>query len=303
MRHRYIRLFLFSGISVLLLPLFFYVWLCLLRPPQTDVEQMLFQGIVYQRVTRSTPRPVMMHIVTVDLETPEIKALVTPGMPRPSGRGMQTRAQTTSEFLNKHKLQLAINANYFHHFYEKTPWDYYPKSGDPSYPVGDAISNGRRYSRPQKNSPVFCIAANNRAQILESEKCPKGTDQGVAGNLVLVNHGKPVISNVKDDKPYARVAIATNREGTKLWLIAVDGKQPFYSEGVTLAELTNIFTDLGVYAALNLDGGGSTTLVMATDAGSKVLNAPIHTHIPMRERPVGNHLGFYVNFSTSLKVK
>jgi len=50
---------------------------------------------------------------------------------------------------------------------------------------------------------------------------------------------------------------------------------------------------LGAVTALNLDGGGSSTMVISTPAGARVLNAPIHTRIPMRQRPVGNHLGLY----------
>lgn len=57
--------------------------------------------------------------------------------------------------------------------------------------------------------------------------------------------------------------------------------------------VTKIFQDLGVYSALNLDGGGSTTLVTETASGITPLNAPIHTKIPMRERPIANHIGFY----------
>jgi hypothetical protein len=51
--------------------------------------------------------------------------------------------------------------------------------------------------------------------------------------------------------------------------------------------------ELGAYKALNLDGGGSTTLVVADSGGTRSLNSPIHTRIPMRQRPVANHLGFY----------
>ena len=78
-------------------------------------------------------------------------------------------------------------------------------------------------------------------------------------------------------------------------MIVVDGKQPLYSEGVTIAELTGIVQSLGAYTALNLDGGGSTTLVMTKNGKPKLLNAPIHTKLPMHERPVANHLGFYAD--------
>jgi len=293
MLHRYqyiLRFLLFAGASLLLSPVIFYGILCTLRPPRTVQEQQLFQGIAYKRDILSQPRPVTIHIVSIDLSAPGVKVLTTPGMPRSSGR--ETTARTTSEFLREFKLQLAINANFFHHFEENYPWDYYPHSGDPSFPIGEAISNGHRYSKGERNKPALCFAKNNQAEILASGTCPDGTIQSVAGDRLLVTNGKPNDTQLAKDKPYPRVAAAIDKQGKKLWLIAIDGKQPLYSEGVTIVELTKIVTDLGAETALNLDGGGSTTLVMGSDR-AKVLNAPIHTRIPMRERPVGNHLGFY----------
>ena len=52
---------------------------------------------------------------------------------------------------------------------------------------------------------------------------------------------------------------------------------------------------LGVDKAMNLDGGGSSTLVATKEGGLKILNAPYHTRIWMRERPIANHLGIYVH--------
>lgn len=72
----------------------------------------------------------------------------------------------------------------------------------------------------------------------------------------------------------------------------IDGKQPFYSEGATLQKLAKIAVELGSDRALNLDGGGSSTLAIKQAENVHILNAPIHTKIPMRERPVANHLGF-----------
>ncbi|MFQ4143665.1 phosphodiester glycosidase family protein [Chlorogloeopsis sp. ULAP02] len=284
-----------AGTSLLLLPLILYSSLHFLRPPQTEKEQVLFRGIVYKRYARFTPRPRIIHIVSVDLTVPGVKPLVTPGMPPGSDR--ETSASTTSEFLREFKLQLAVNGSYFHHFEEKTPWHYYPRSGDPSHPLGEVISNGYRYSKTEGGWRVLCFSQSNRAQIFDSGKCPVDTIQAIAGSKILIERGKPKVEFLQDsnDKPYPRMAVAIDKEGKKLWLITVDGKQPLYSEGVKISELTDIVMDLGAYTALNLDGGGSTTLVMATRQGAKVLNAPIHTKLPMRERPVANHLGFYAN--------
>ncbi len=239
-----------------------------------------------------TARPVIAHIINIDLSVPGVKVLVTP--PQAIDKN-NTRAQTTSQFLQKFKLKLAVNANYFHPFREKTPWDYYPHDGDITYSIEQAISNGKHYSKADANWGVLCISPNNRAQILDTGDCPKNTFQGVAGKDVFIKNGKPLKSDSEPDKPYPRVAVATNKQGNILWLIAIDGKQPLYSEGATIAELTRIVQGLGAYTALNLDGGASTTLVMSKNNKPKLLNAPIHTKLPMRERPVANHLGFYAD--------
>ena len=56
-----------------------------------------------------------------------------------------------------------------------------------------------------------------------------------------------------------------------IWLIAVDGRFPGEAEGMTIAELTDLCKKLGLTEALNLDGGGSTTLWTLTGG---VLNHP-----------------------------
>ena len=290
----YLNKFIFTTATgfLLLLPLILYGWGCFSRPSQTDLEEKLFKGIVYKRKFGLTARPVIAHIINIDLSVPGVKVLVTP--PQAIEKN-NTRAQTTSQFLQKFKLQLAVNANYFHPFRENTPWDYYPHNGDITYSIGQAISNGKRYSKADANWGVLCISPNNRAQILDTGNCPNNTLQGVAGRGVFIKNGKPLKSDSEPDKPYPRVAVATNKQGNILWLIAIDGKQPLYSEGATIAELTRIVQGLGAYTALNLDGGGSTTLVMSKNNQPKLLNAPIHTKLPMRERPVANQLGFYAD--------
>jgi hypothetical protein len=75
------------------------------------------------------------------------------------------------------------------------------------------------------------------------------------------------------------------------WLVTVDGRQPGFSEGASLDELADIFISLGARDAINLDGGGSTTMVVESANGHLVLNRPILTGVPGRERPSANHLG------------
>ncbi len=285
-------LFLVIAITLLILPLLLYTQFHFRRPPGTNIEIPLFQGIDYYRQARTNPRPYMLHVVSIDLTVPGIKVMVTPGLS--NSNEWKTNARTTEAFLKEFKLKLAVNASYFFPFQEHTPWDFYPHSGDKTNVVGQAISESLVYSPAQSKWPVICFNSNQKAQIIESGKCPKDTVNGVAGRPILVANGVPVsLDDFANDKPYARLAVAIDKLGTKLWLIVIDGKQPFYSEGVTLAELSKIVVELGADRALNLDGGGSTTLVIADGSSARLLNAPIHTKLPMRQRPVANHLGFY----------
>jgi Phosphodiester glycosidase len=293
---------LIAGTILLSLPLLMYGWGHFRRPLRSEEKRELFRGIVYQRLIESNPRPLVIHLVTIDLNTPGIKPFVTPdienlGDGNKSSIDNETKARTTVEFVKEFPVQLAINGSYFHPFKEVTPWDYYPHSGDRTKVLGQTISNSKIYSSQKKSWYVLCFSNNNQAQIPGDEKCPENTIQGLAGDEILIYRGQSKTSANPKDKPYPRVVAATDKEGKKLWLVLVDGKQPLYSEGITKVELSKFLKNLGVYTALNLDGGGSTTLVVANpekNRNPKTLNAPIHTKIPMRDRPVANHLGFYI---------
>jgi hypothetical protein len=63
-------------------------------------------------------------------------------------------------------------------------------------------------------------------------------------------------------------------------MVAVDGRQET-SVGMTLEELAEAMISLGAYEAMNLDGGGSTALVV----GDSIVNRPSDAS---GERPVGN---------------
>lgn len=264
-----------------------FVVIHLLRPPRTDRTIELFRGVSYVRQARSTPRPLMIHVVEINLRTPGIGLLVTPG---DSSKGLEVTARTTFEFLAEFDLQVAINGSFSVPFRAGSfLWDYYPHSGEPVDVMGLAISNGELYS-DYDEWPVICITVG-RAEINQSG-CPEGTLQALAGSQILVDNGESVVEQGVGGL-HPRTAVAVDAEGETLWLIVVDGRQRGYSEGVTLEELAGIAIELGADLALNLDGGGSSTLVIADGSGTRVLNSPIHTRIPTRQRPVANHLGVY----------
>jgi Phosphodiester glycosidase len=71
------------------------------------------------------------------------------------------------------------------------------------------------------------------------------------------------------DARHPRTMIGVDHRGL-IWLVAVDGRQPDHSIGMTLPDLVRLADRLGLRDALNLDGGGSTTMVVK----GKVVNRP-----------------------------
>jgi hypothetical protein len=84
-----------------------------------------------------------------------------------------------------------------------------------------------------------------------------------------------------------RTAIGYSRDGRRYWLVVVDGRQKPYSDGMTLRELAAFLRSLGAVEALNLDGGGSSTMVVRDTAGFRIMNRPSDKE---GERPVANAL-------------
>ncbi len=84
------------------------------------------------------------------------------------------------------------------------------------------------------------------------------------------------------DSKHPRSAVGINRDSTKIFFVAVDGRQAALSVGMTLSELAYYMKSIGCYQAVNLDGGGSTAMVVR----NQVVNSPSDGS----ERSVGNAL-------------
>lgn len=260
--------------------------------PSGVAEEPWFEGVTYSREVRQHPRPIVMHIVRVDLDAPGVGVLVTP--PAREG-GLPLDAQTTSGFLQEHKVQVAINGGFFQPWHAKGPFDYYPHIGDPVTVFGLSISNGKEYTKANDRTNSFFYTKSRKA--LFGQKCADA-EQAITGQEVFVQNGRYTMNPVaaasyKTHEPRTSVALSKNER--TLILFVVDGRQPGYSEGVTLEEFAELIGEQGGWTALHLDGGGSSTLAREGDNGAPVVvNWPIHgRHWPGRERPVANHLGIF----------
>jgi hypothetical protein len=117
-----------------------------------------------------------------------------------------------------------------------------------------------------------------------------GAMEAIGGFPLLLQGGQRVGDLEVAERPafaaarHPRTALGLDSRQNLLWVAVVDGRQPGYSEGMTLPELAGLLEALGADEALNLDGGGSSVMVLRGVAVSRPSDAT-------GERPVVNGLG------------
>ncbi|MCK2219152.1 phosphodiester glycosidase family protein [Actinomadura sp. ATCC 31491] len=159
-------------------------------------------------------------------------------------------------------------------------------AGTGPIPAGTTILLGRDAGA----AAVAALKAGDRVDVAYRPKPADGGDvkAAVGGNWVLVKDG--VAQNSTDPAAHPRTAVGFSADGRTMHLLTVDGRQAD-SRGVTLNELAAMMIDLGAANAINLDGGGSSTL-LAREPGAaevQVENSPSDGG----ERHVPNGLALY----------
>jgi hypothetical protein len=256
-----------------------------------------FRGVThYHRVEPAgtlVPREVVMDIVAIERTAPGVGFLTTPGNGSAPG---EFTAQTTSQFVQQHNLQIGLNGDFFS-FAGTGP------NGESYRDVTNlAASNGALIS-PWPASPgtvrgALNISSANVPTLVRPASGSGGTFNtnpvltpynAIGGSDRMIDNGVIVLTSAFANEVHPRTVVGYNT--THVFLFTVDGRQEGYSMGMNLHEIANLLkNDYGVTHALNLDGGGSTTMVMA-DPTVRVVNRPSD---PGRvERLNGNNLGVF----------
>ena len=259
----------------------------------------LFEGVSHRSLPAQGPVPMSIQVLRIDLTAPGLSLVVTPG---DSSDGHDYRALRTSEALLAQDWQAAVNGGYFLPFAGGSPGgdDYIPQPGQGTDVSGAAIHDGRVVSPVEPDldrrvNAILCIRREAEVVIADGQDCGPGVREAMAAGPRLLKDGRR-LSYEAFDAAYGaarhpRTAVGLDAGRRLAWLVTVDGRQPGFSDGASLDELTDILVSLGASDAINLDGGGSTTMVVESANGPAILNRPIHTAVPGRERPSANHLG------------
>ena len=157
------------------------------------------------------------------------------------------------------------------------------------YHFGGGIDNLYRF-----DSPMAYASSNDEplpAPVKENGELYADAYMGVGGGPVLVKGDTSKVtyneeifwgSGVGLDNADPRTAVGYTADG-KAILMVVDGRQGSVSAGVSLIELADVMIGLGATEAINLDGGGSSQMVI----GDSLVNRPSGSFI---QRPVATFL-------------
>lgn len=116
----------------------------------------------------------------------------------------------------------------------------------------------------------------------------------IGGHAVLVDNGavKPYTRDIKFiDGVRARTAVGISQDGKTVYVVTAEGRTK-RSSGLTIAELAKFMQEIGVYKAMNLDGGGSTTMAVR-NLGDINRTRATNPERNGAERRVVNGLGVY----------
>ena len=253
-------------------------------------------------IERTTPDgPVRGLWARVRLDHPDVEIVTTAPLAAAASNpaGAEARLITVPKWAEAEHTTLAINANFFGVVVPSAPGEKDPGwfAGRPVDLRGLSVRDGVVVSPPRvtggRGDPAVVFYADGHARVAPvTDKDLTGVTGAVAGlgpGDLLVTDGRNTgaTSLVQPRVRHPRTAAGVSADGRTLILLVIDGRQPGHSIGVTLPELADLMIGLGATAAVNLDGGGSSTFYYRAPDGKLLAN-----HVKGGVwRPVGNHLG------------
>ncbi|MEM7626779.1 MAG: phosphodiester glycosidase family protein [Planctomycetota bacterium] len=268
-----------------------------------------FLGVTHHRIIErlddataggfALPREVVADVLVIDPTAPGIDFTLQPDNGEKPG---EVTRITTRALVDALGAQIGVNGDFYD---TKPPYEHEPPDFFTDV-IHLNVAEGRPYSHNYApGRPVFNLDEDNRGRVLIAGAA--GTHNtvedvslfnAIGGNQRLVADGK----NVTPDDQYANAlnphtALGVTYGG-KILIMTVDGRQDSYSRGLRTGEMADLL--IGHFDAkdvLNLDGGGSTTLVFDdTDDGvrnARIINSPSDgatAQTPGTERLVANSL-------------
>ncbi len=204
---------------------------------------------------RTTDLPCTIHALVVDLVHDGVRIEATPHA---------ERWQAVGTWARDREMVAAVNGGF---------WSSLAR------PDGIAAGGGARWPDVYDDADHgFFAYDGERAWVSAPEltvEVPEDLHAAVSGRPMLVRDG--AIDSLSLDtfeharNRHPRTAVGVSEDGRTVYLVVADGRRA-HSRGLNLYELSALLHELGAHDAINLDGGGSSTMYVERLGG--VINAP-----------------------------
>ena len=170
-----------------------------------------------------------------------------------------------------------------------SPWQY-PFNHREASNLGLIIQNGELVC-PVKGNGSWCFVEYKDGSVdlrlVKKDDDISNIKTSAAGFAQVLKDGTPIQTKRIDLHP--RTGFGLSQDKRFLFFLVIDGRQKGYSEGASTVEVAELLKAAGAWTGLNMDGGGSTTLI-SWDAEKKCI-AKWNHHRNDAERLVGCNLG------------
>jgi Phosphodiester glycosidase len=171
--------------------------------------------------------------------------------------------------------------------------------GNCTIPSGWHFSDGKVFGKPANEKlRATLLIMEDGSVTLKSDvrELPAKIRYAVSGNAMVLVEGNNIATD-KDGIRHPRSVVGLSQDSKTLYLIAIDGRQPGFSRGANMFELGEYLKSIGAYTAINLDGGGSTAMIVkdSRTGAYGIANQPSEVstdgfNVKM-ERPVADVIG------------
>jgi hypothetical protein len=244
--------------------------------------------------------PLTGWIAYLDISSGQLLPVGTPPLAPGACANGAVQLQTTADFARQQGTLVAINANLGPALGQYT-------SGTCGTPYGLLVSGGSVINVAQENGPALAFTSNTSAAIglmsavAQVTYAVAGWTGSSGGGTVLVvppaGQGPPTPGTNTQPAPGTiapRIGAGITADGKTLILAMIDGLEP--SLGIRNPDFGNVMIGLGANAAINLDGGGSSTFIFSPDNASLTTPPALSTLLTAAAAPQGasNGLSFSV---------
>ena len=226
-----------------------------------------------------TPRLMKAHAVRIDLSDKTL-AFAANGRDEDWGRPMpdytngiiRTRRVTVPDFFANARAPVEQGGRGLDMLlaFNTAPWGPWKEPFTHRYgdPRGLNISEGVMVSDNKVEAGkgfygkgIFVVWTNGLADIVTDIPTLRRKEVWVAhtGFCLVLENG--VVQHEPDDVVHPRTVVGLSRDRRWLYVLVLEGRHPETSLGANLHDLGEIMLSLGASDAVNMDGGGSTTLV------------------------------------------